>query len=201
MYLSAKIKVLCTNPKAIFMMAFGFLIYAYFYQLHYFANKYYELYLDDEYAFHVSDKIINARKKELKFLVSKLKNHKKLLKRDIKLFNSLVEKAEIDNNKSHLVQLSKEKMEALEGTIKWINSKENTYQKRKIVLNDMDFHYFSVVTATTTGYGDISPLNTEARLLIRYQLYLSLLLSGLIISFFSKLFLAINDVKIEEGNT
>jgi hypothetical protein len=50
----------------------------------------------------------------------------------------------------------------------------------------MDFVYFSIVSATSTGYGDILPNNQIIRILVSFQILLSLLLFGLFLNWISK---------------
>ncbi|POB12802.1 hypothetical protein C0Z22_13045 [Halobacteriovorax sp. DA5] len=44
-----------------------------------------------------------------------------------------------------------------------------------------------MVTATTTGYGDITPLTSNVRNLVKYQILISIILMGLIVSAMSNL--------------
>ena len=48
-----------------------------------------------------------------------------------------------------------------------------------IYIWDRDFWYFSIVTATTTGYGDILPRSEEARSWVGFQILFSTFIAGL----------------------
>lgn len=52
-------------------------------------------------------------------------------------------------------------------------------------LNYFDFLYFSIITATTTGYGDIVPNSTMIRVLVSIQILLSLIAFGIFITLIS----------------
>lgn len=47
----------------------------------------------------------------------------------------------------------------------------------------LDFFYFSIITATTTGYGDITPNNLTTRLLTAFQIIITYILLGYLIHF------------------
>ncbi len=49
-----------------------------------------------------------------------------------------------------------------------------------------DFIYFSVITATSTGYGDILPNSTTIRILVSTEIFLSLFLFGFFFYFIAK---------------
>jgi len=49
------------------------------------------------------------------------------------------------------------------------------------LANGFDALYFSIITITTVGYGDLAPVNTVARLLAGYQALIGLLLVVLVI--------------------
>jgi hypothetical protein len=63
------------------------------------------------------------------------------------------------------------------------------YSDKPLVL--LDFFYFSAVTATTLGYGDISPADSLAKLLTIIQVFISMVIVALYFG------LVIN--KIQEG--
>ena len=52
------------------------------------------------------------------------------------------------------------------------------YANRESRLTEMDFIYFSIITATSTVYGDILPNNSTIRTLVSVEIILSLFLLG-----------------------
>jgi hypothetical protein len=60
------------------------------------------------------------------------------------------------------------------------------YRHRVIKLNFFDFLYFSIITATSTGYGDILPNNSTIRILVSIEILSSLFLFGLFFNFVSQ---------------
>ncbi|MBK7094583.1 MAG: two pore domain potassium channel family protein [Saprospiraceae bacterium] len=49
-----------------------------------------------------------------------------------------------------------------------------------------DFIYFSIVTATSTGYGDILPNSTLVRILVSFEIFLCLFLFGFFFYYIAK---------------
>ncbi|CBW25938.1 putative membrane protein [Halobacteriovorax marinus SJ] len=97
------------------------------------------------------------------------------------------EKITGDINQLHAIAKKDAEETARKLTI--ITSKYRTHSREKkgLLLNLSDFEYFSVVTSTTTGYGDITPITNEVRLLIKNQVIFSLILIGLLVSLISLL--------------
>lgn len=56
-----------------------------------------------------------------------------------------------------------------------------SYKIRVSKLNFLDFIYFSLITATTTGYGDITPNNRIIRFVVIFQIVISLIIFALFI--------------------
>jgi hypothetical protein len=61
----------------------------------------------------------------------------------------------------------------LHGTV-WRLEPQNSFKNLPEVPSFMDFIYYSVVTAATLGYGDITPLSTLARVLASTEVILGL---------------------------
>jgi len=65
---------------------------------------------------------------------------------------------------------------------------DNIYKNRTEKLGYIDFLYFSVITSTTTGYGDIVPNRTLVRVFVMIQLFVSLILFGLFLAWLTESF-------------
>ena len=82
------------------------------------------------------------------------------LKEERKIYDSQVK--ELEKTKSDLIGFEKD---------------------RRDVRSYFDFLYFSTITQTTVGYGDILPNSTEIRILVMIQILLGLLIVSFIINF------------------
>lgn len=56
------------------------------------------------------------------------------------------------------------------------------YQARMSQLGLFDFLYFSIITASTTGYGDITPNHSIVRILVSIEILCSTVFLGLFIT-------------------
>jgi len=60
------------------------------------------------------------------------------------------------------------------------------YVNRVSKLEFFDFLYFSIITASSTGYGDILPNNSTIRILVSVEIMISLFLFGFFFYFIAK---------------
>ncbi|AYF45730.1 hypothetical protein BALOs_2740 [Halobacteriovorax sp. BALOs_7] len=93
------------------------------------------------------------------------------------------------NNLDALIEIAKQSVNESKKSLTELSLDFSKYTRKtkNTLLERADFNYFSVVTSTTTGYGDITPLTNRVRDLIKHQTILSLILIGLIISSTSNL--------------
>ncbi|MBW7989857.1 MAG: two pore domain potassium channel family protein [Planctomycetes bacterium] len=63
---------------------------------------------------------------------------------------------------------------------------ERIPDKNTPFITFIDFLYFSLISATTTGYGDIIPNSTDIRILVSIEILLCLFLFGYFLSFLGK---------------
>jgi hypothetical protein len=119
----------------------------------------------------------------------------------IRIFN--VEVLDKKNNKSIIIELAgrnefyalpedkKELSVLIDKVIEKQNEKIDTYKKVLASIDHdkitpwgyLDFFYFSCITQSTVGYGDIIPNTTTARLIISLQTIIGTLLLGVFINF------------------
>lgn len=62
-----------------------------------------------------------------------------------------------------------------------------------------DSYYFSVVTITTLGYGDVSPVSPEAKRLTAIQALLGIFIIGIFLTYLAQAFVHVNETKIKDA--
>lgn len=91
-----------------------------------------------------------------------------------KKFNELTDG--ITKDRSRKTELLN-RIDTLSNRIYWINYQYHSARVSRV--SPFDFLYFSIITATTTGYGDILPNNSLIRMLVSAEVLLNLILFGL----------------------
>jgi hypothetical protein len=147
-------------------------------QINYFANRYYKLFIADEFSFVINDKILQWRQKEKD---EEILNLTDTIERINKKINSSVNPVYPAPNLKILKELRIQLKQDLSEQ-KILLQRDETPEKRRLLLSLDDFKYFSLSTSTTSGFGDITPVSSSVRKLIRHQIFISLITTGLIIS-------------------
>jgi hypothetical protein len=70
----------------------------------------------------------------------------------------------------------------------------DAHRKRRELVGFLDFLYFSCITATTTGYGDIVPNNVVTRMFVSLEIMMAVIVIGI---FFAQLGAKLRDPKEE----
>lgn len=140
-----------------------------------FALKYYELYKESGSHFSFNEAILKDR-------IGRLNSQIRLL-----------EDGE-DKNDVQLTQIEGERDEILSALT---GAAPLNQELRLKFLTQEDFHYFAWVSGTSTGYGDIFPLSTQARNAVKQQVILSLTLLSFITSFLIALVISLKEKILE----
>lgn len=184
-----------TRNKKTPLLIIVFLLY--FLSLHFFKAKYISIYHEDPLSFHLSCEIQKYRYKV--YLEGIDGDHPEETKHFVDnslrpLLDHLSEESVCDSiniigydklytalmsyyDKFLVTKISKKqfKLELQKnGALSMVEGSPN------IFIWDSDFWYFSVVTATTTGYGDIVPRSEKARDWVIFQIIFSMIIAGLI---------------------
>lgn len=77
-------------------------------------------------------------------------------------------------------------------------SVETVKQVRDVVPSRSDCLYFSIVTITTTGYGDILPNSSQARRIVQSEILVGVVIMGLLLSALWKLIGSINRARCRD---
>lgn len=90
---------------------------------------------------------------------------------------------DFNNDRLNLVNLRSTALDKVEKTKEEVRVIDFTYHTSRFnKVQFSDFFYFSVITATSTGYGDILPNTKTIRILVSIEIILSLLLFGLFLN-------------------
>jgi hypothetical protein len=181
--------------KKFFLIIATFMIYLF--SLQFFKVKYISIYHSDPLSFHLSCEIQKYRYKAyiegingslpeqtkhfvehaLKPLLGNITEESICDSINIISYDEL-RSAILDYHKKFLSEaITKEKFEEQiisKGSLSRFVGSPN------IFIWDDDFWYFSIVTATTTGYGDIIPRSEKARSWVSFQILFSTFIAGLI---------------------
>jgi len=190
-------------------------IYVFYLMQSKYAVEYYELYIQSERNFFISDSILKDRLENNKMLLAKLTNNNlEIIKtpRGYSVYDNGHLMNKIDASVAHLLSLEldskikkidgspddfikeryskqlKEQNDMIISTLSQNNGIIRDLNLRKELLKLDDFEYFSWVSGTSTGYGDIFPLSSTARLIVKRQVIMSLIILSLITSGIFNLF-------------
>jgi hypothetical protein len=139
-------------------------------QINYFAEKYYQHYVEDEFSFVINDTILRWRQAEYKKEISNLTSNIKRISENI------------ESNDDYLLNTFRGQLQRDLINQKILLTKGDSEERRKLLLSLDDFRNFSLSASTTSGFGAITPVTSSVRELIRDQILISLIITGLLIS-------------------
>jgi hypothetical protein len=142
-----------------------------------------------QYDVSIAKLEIELSKNEVALNKSKLNAYNKVLKRFSSFYNDTL------NTIGHLLNAKINKLEKVKyKLLEDVRDKKEKirsiavdfYANRVFKLSFFDFLYFSIITASSTGYGDILPNNSTIRNLVSIEIMLSLFLFGFFFYFISQ---------------